>query len=80
MQYNPAGIREVMEMDQDEYRDMHNKLGCPGCKFEDGEKTFKAPCCTKLGGPVPDEKGHCMAARYPHKTEDGKTIWVSVPA
>ena len=62
-----------------EMREMHNALGCPGCKFEDGEKTFKGPCCTRLGGPVPDVSGHCEAARYRVNIGEGEWAWVSVP-
>ena len=67
-------------VDEPKFRALHNTLGCPGCKFEDGEKTFKGPCCTKLDGPAPDETGHCEAARYPSKMPDGSTEWVSVPS
>ena len=71
--------REAEKMEESEYRDIHNKLGCPGCKFEDGEKTFKGPCCTRLGGPAPDASGHCEAARYRVNIGEGEWAWVSVP-
>lgn len=68
------GVRMNVEREKKEYRDMHNKLGCSGCKFEDGEMRFKGTCCTRLGGPKPDETGRCMAARYTSKMTDGSKV------
>ena len=69
-----------VDLEELEHIDLHNRIGCVGCRYADPETVCKTACCTHVNGPdISNESDRCMRARYPVPQRDGSTIYVSVP-
>lgn len=48
------------QMSPEAWRNMHEKTGCPGCKYTDSDSLFKGPCCTYPMKLEIDKDGRCL--------------------
>lgn len=47
-----------------QYKEMHERLGCPGCRYANSELIFKDACCNYIGLiTTDDDTGACLTRK-----------------